>query len=120
MQEQAQAMQLQQLQTYLQYVEEQLQELAKARDAIDELTKETAGKKAYVPLTNGIYVRATLQQNNNFLINAGNNVLTELDAEKTKEILGQQQEELTKAQEQLVQQFTAMYEAYLQEQMTGQ
>ena len=53
--------QLQQMQQYLQALEEQMQEVSNAIASMAELEKIKAGTETYVPLTNGIFVKAKLE-----------------------------------------------------------
>lgn len=112
--------QLQQLQQYMQLLEEQTQETAKATESITEMTQVKENAEAFVPVTNGIYVKAKIVDTKEFLINVGNNVVTAQTAENAKKLLREQQEELEKAQESLVKQFSEMYQQYIQLQLETQ
>ena len=105
--------QLQQLQHYLQALEEQTLEVERAIESMEAIANTPAGTPTYVPLTSGIYVKARLENNDTVLINAGNNVVTEQTMEQAKTILLEQQEELRNTQEQLGKQFTESYQHYL-------
>lgn len=118
--DQEHTMRLQHYQQYLQMLEEQTQEVAKALESIEELQKTSPGTQAYVPLTNGIYIKATLQDNKEFLINAGNNIITAQTGAQAKKLLHEQQQELEKAQERISKQFSELYQEYLQLQIRSQ
>ena len=111
--------QLQHLQQYLQAVEEQLQETEAAIISIDELSKMN-NANAYVPMTSGIYVKATLSDTQSFLLNVGNNLITAHSATEAKQMLGEQLDELRQAQEQLTKQFSEAYQHYISAHMEAQ
>ena len=69
--------QLQQMQGYMQMLEEQTQEIARAINSIDELQGVKKGTEMYVPMTNGIMIKAKVEDASKFLINVGNDVVTE-------------------------------------------
>ena len=110
---------LQQLQGYLQQVEEQVQEVTAALESMDEI-QGTEGSEAYVPLTSGIYVKARIEDASRFLINVGQGVTTSKSLDETKQLLEDQQSELQETQEKLVQQFSEAYQRYVNLQMQGQ
>lgn len=114
------SMQLQQFQQYLQMLEEQTQEVAKALESMEAIKHTTPGTPAYVPLTNGIYVKATLEKTDEFLINAGNNIISTQTPEQAKKLLTDQQKELAEAQEKMSKQFSEMYQHYLHLQISMQ
>jgi prefoldin alpha subunit len=110
-------MQIQQVQQYLEALEMQTQEVANALSSMEELEKLPKGTTAYVPLTNGIFVKAKLETTKEYLINIGNNITTVKNPEETKKILQEQQEELGRVQQHMVEQFSQMYQQYLALQM---
>lgn len=110
---------LQQLQRYIEQVEEQVQEVSAALESMDEIQGQE-GSEAYVPLTSGIYVKARIEDVSRFLINVGQGVTAAKSLEETKRILQDQQSELEKAQEGLSKQFSEAYQRYVNLQMQGQ
>ncbi|MBD3209017.1 prefoldin subunit alpha [Candidatus Woesearchaeota archaeon] len=111
------AARLQQLQSYLQVLEEQTQETANALEHMDTIAQVEPGTPAYVPLTNGIYIKANLEKTNEFLLNTGKNTVTAQSPAEAKRLLQEQQEELRKAQEDMTQQFTELYRQYMELQL---
>ncbi|MBN1275471.1 prefoldin subunit alpha [Candidatus Woesearchaeota archaeon] len=109
--------QLQQLQGYLQLLEEQAQEVARAIVSIDELQGVRKDTEMYVPLTNGIMVKARMEDASRLLINVGNDVITEHTPEQAKEILQEQQSGLGETQQSLIKQFSELYQRYIQLQL---
>ena len=114
---QSTATELQRLQHYLQALEEQTMEVAKALESIEQIQQEKEGTQAYVPLTNGIYIKAKLEDTKEFLINAGNNIITAHTPQEAAKLLQEQQAELEKAQEQLSERFSSIYQEYLRLQL---
>ena len=112
------SMQLQQFQQYLQMLEEQTQEVAKALESMEAIRQATPGTQAYVPLTNGIYIKAKIEKTDEFLINVGNNTITAQTPEKAKTLLQDQQQELEQAQERMSKQFSELYQQYMQLQIS--
>lgn len=114
------SMQLQQLEQYMRMLEEQTQELALARESMQSIQTIKPGTETYVPLTNGIYVKATLDTTNEFLMNIGNNVITAQTPAQAEALLAEQEEELVRAQENLSKQFSDLYQKYIQTQISIQ
>jgi prefoldin alpha subunit len=110
---QATGMQLQQLQHYMQAVEEQLQETSRTLESLEELEQLDKETDAYVPLTSGIYVKARIEAPKKLLINVGNRTISSQSPAQAKKLLKAQQAELEHTQEGLTEQFTQLYEEYV-------
>jgi prefoldin alpha subunit len=55
-----------------------------------------------VPLSSGIYAKAGLKENKNFIVNVGANIALVKDADSTKKLIEDQIDEIKKLQENLV------------------
>ncbi len=55
-----------------------------------------------MPLNQGIYAKAELKNNKDFLVNVGSNVSVKKNIEDTKKLISNQIEEIKKLQEQMV------------------
>lgn len=104
--------QLQQLQTYMQMLEEQIQDVTLAIENLDEITNVKKGTEIYAPLTSGVFVKATLATNQELLINVGNNIIVQKTPAEAQTILKGQLAELQEAQQGMVQRFSDLYQEY--------
>lgn len=111
--------QMNQLQHYSEVLEQQLQEIEDSILAINELVNINNGEEMFVPLTNGVFVKANFLKSDSLLVNIGNQVLVEKDLESTKTLLGTQKIELEKYQDQMIQQLSSMYQRYVELQISA-
>jgi prefoldin alpha subunit len=101
-------MQFQQLQQHIKQTQHQLEgieqhmmEAVVAKNGIDELQKAKVGSEMLVPITSGIFVKASLLNNSEVLMNVGGKTVVSKDFKKAKMLLEGQIEEMQKAQEKL-------------------
>lgn len=85
----------------LQHVEKQMQELDTVSENIEEISKEK-NKKILVPIHNGVFIKAKLEDTENFMVNVGSNVSVKKTRKDTQELLEQQREELSNYKQQLI------------------
>ncbi len=62
---------IQMFERYLEEIEMQSQELERIKDAIVEFSKTKKGTETLVPLANGIFFKAKIDDNTKFIVNIG-------------------------------------------------
>ncbi len=92
--------QIKQLQRQLELIANQMIELSVTKNSLDELSKIAIGKEIFVPLSTGVYTKASIKETNELLVNVGANVLVKKDVESTKMLIQNQIEEVKKVQKQ--------------------
>jgi len=80
----------------------QLMELTVTSQSLEDMKKVKQGTEILVPLSSGIYAKAELKDNQNFIVNVGSNVTTLKDVDSTKKLIQDQIDEINNIQEQLV------------------
>ncbi len=93
---------IKQLQKQLELVTQHLIELTVTSNSLDEFNKLSAGKEIFVPLSSGIFSKATLKDTSELLVNVGANVVVKKDVIATKKLIQNQMEEIKKTQKQIV------------------
>ncbi|MBT4539807.1 prefoldin subunit alpha [Candidatus Woesearchaeota archaeon] len=92
--------QLEQLQEQLNQVQQQLAELSISKSAVEELTSIEKGTEILTPIANGVFVKASLQNNDKLIVNVGSGVTVERNPTEVVKLLAEQEVGL---QDQLVQ-----------------
>lgn len=95
--------QLQELQKQLQMLEEQIVETAYTKETLDELQNLPAGSQILVPVSSGIYAKATLGATDELLVNVGSGAAVMKGVAGTKDMLDSQMEDVQRLRLQLVQ-----------------
>lgn len=90
------------LQQQLQMVDQNQAELESAIQAIQDIHKAKIGCEMFTPVSSGIFVKASLKENTQFLIAVGSNVAVEKTSEETMSLLKKQNEEITNLREEMV------------------
>ena len=85
----------------LQTVEKQMQDLDKVVEDINEISKEK-NKQILVPIHNGVFIKAKLEDSENFMVNIGSNISVKKTKKDTQDLLEQQREELSNYKQQLI------------------
>ena len=93
---------IRQLQKQLEAVTQQLIELTITSSSLDEFNKTKPGKEIFVPLSSGIFAKASIKDTSGLLVNVGANVVVQKDVASTKKLIQKQMEEIKKIQEQMV------------------
>ena len=88
--------QFKQLQKYLETFEEQLASLAALKESLNEFSGLKKGERILAPLTNGIFIRATLDSPSELLINVGQNTVAVKSVPEGVEMLEGQESEIRK------------------------
>lgn len=82
----------------------QLMELMVTSQSLEDVKKIEQGTEILVPLSSGIYAKAELKGNKNFIVNVGSNIALVKDIDSTKRLIESQIDEIKKLQENLVKQ----------------
>ena len=96
--------QIKQLENQSTALNNQLIELIVTDQSLDDLKKTDKGAEILVPLSSGIYTKAELKDNKNFIVNVGSNIALTKDLDATKILIKDQIDEIKKLQENLVNQ----------------
>ncbi|MBI2653770.1 prefoldin subunit alpha [Candidatus Woesearchaeota archaeon] len=99
---------IKQLQQQLELVTSQFMELNATNRTLDEFTKIEVGKEIFVPLSSGIFAKASIKDSSELLVNVGANVAVNKDIPSTKKIIQNQIEEVKKVQKHMVEQLERM------------
>jgi len=98
-------LQMQVYQKQMKQVEEQLEgvnrkegEIHFIKETMDEIKKAEKGKKILVPISNGIFIKAQVDNTEDLLVNVGSDVIVKKDIEETKKMMDAQLIELKKFQ----------------------
>ncbi len=87
--------QIEQVSNHVEALNQQNAELEISQKAIQELQKTSPNTEILAPIANGIFFKTELKDNQNLIINVGNNVTVEKSMDKVVTLLEQQKEQLT-------------------------
>ena len=93
--------QMKQIQKHLELMEEGLGELISAQESLKEIGTLKEGTQILLPLTNGVFAKAQLADQNMFLVNVGAGVVVGKTLEQVQKLLEDQAEEMAKQQHEL-------------------
>ena len=99
---------IKQLQTQLEAVTNQLIELHSTSNSLDDFNKINAAKDVFVPLSSGIFAKASIKDTSELLVNVGANVAVKKDTASTKKLIQIQMEEIKKIQKHMVEELEKM------------
>lgn len=102
--------QMKHVQKQVEAIERQAMELDDVQQSLDELGSSKQGADMFVPITNGIFLKARLEDNKKLAVNVGSNTVVSKDIPSTKAMLAEQAMEMRKFQTELVEQFEKMSE----------
>ena len=91
-----------QLQQQLEAVTRQLIELHGTGNSLEEFKKIDSGKEIFVPLSSGIFAKASVQDTSELLVNVGAGVAVKKDVASTKLLIQTQIDEIKKIQKHMV------------------
>ena len=94
--------QIKQLQKQLEALMGQLVELSVTSNGLEEFNKIKTEKEVFVPLSSGIFAKASIKDTSSLLVNVGANVVVQKDVLSTKKLIQNQMEELKKIQNQMM------------------
>ncbi|MAG91626.1 prefoldin subunit alpha [Candidatus Woesearchaeota archaeon] len=92
---------IKQLQKQLEVVTNQLMELSVTSNGLEEFKKINDDNEIFVPLSSGIFAKASVKDKSKLLVNVGANVAVQKDVPSTKKLIHTQIEELTKIQKRI-------------------
>jgi prefoldin alpha subunit len=85
---------IKELQSQIETLDEQSVELAYIQQSIDDLKKAERGSTVLVPLSNGIFAKATLEESDKLLVNVGSNIVVGKTYDQTKDMMAAQTKDL--------------------------
>ena len=85
---------IKEVQKQAQMVEQQLAELITNAQSIEEFKKVKKGDEILVPISSGIFIKAELKDNNEFLVNVGADTVVKKGIDSTKELMEKQVEDM--------------------------
>ena len=86
--------QIKQVQEQLEAVEQKKQELEDAAEGVSQLKNASKGAKMLAPVTDGIFVKTTLESTDEVLVNVGSDICVKKTVEEATSILRAKQQEL--------------------------
>jgi prefoldin alpha subunit len=78
---------IKQLQSQLEMITHQLIELNATSNSLNEFNNLSAGKEMFVPLSSGIFAKASIKDTSELLVNVGANVAVKKDVNSTKKLI---------------------------------
>ncbi|MEK6967304.1 MAG: prefoldin subunit alpha [Nanoarchaeota archaeon] len=102
---------LRQVQQQLQMLDEQSSELDRMADGLGDLKDSKIGSNLLVPVSEGIFARATLSNSETLLVNVGSNVIVEKTIDETRQLLQDRNAELRLHREELKKQNKELFDA---------
>lgn len=95
--------QIRQIQKQLQELENQVLEIMYVQQSLDDLKEVKVGKEILVPVSNGIFAKAALKENNELLVNVGANTVVSKDVDSVKKMLEENINEIKKLETRFLQ-----------------
>jgi len=86
--------QMKEIQKQTQVVEQQLVELTTTTQSLEDFKKTNKGDEILVPISSGIFAKAGLKDNKEFLVNVGADTIVKKDIDSTKKLIEKQVEEM--------------------------
>ena len=83
--------QIEQISEHAEMLNKQMGELDITRNALKELSRTKANTEIIAPLSNGIFVKAELKENNKLIVNVGSNITVEKTVEQVITLLSKQE-----------------------------
>ena len=93
--------QLKQLQKNIQIFEQQLTELESVHEGLDEAGKLKPGSEMLTAFANGIFLKTTLKDTDELIVNVGANIAVPKSVAETKQLIEKQKKEITELKEKL-------------------
>lgn len=95
--------QIRQIQKQMQELENQIMEIMYVQQSLYDLKDVKVGKEILVPVSSGIFAKATLKENNELLVNVGANTVVKKDVNSVKELLQGNINEIKKLEQHFLQ-----------------
>lgn len=99
---------IKQMQAQLEALTHQLFELHSTSNSLDEFRKIDAGKEIFVPLSSGIFAKASVKDTSELLVNVGANTVVKKDVDSAKKLIQNQIEEVKKIQKHMINELEKM------------
>jgi prefoldin alpha subunit len=114
--------QIKKLQEEFGKVEQQIKDLTELQNNLDTFAEQEPGSESFIPISNGIFVKATIKETDSFLINVGSNVAVPKSKDEAKELIKNQQKELQDYREEILQKVTELdtHAAEIEKKVLGQ
>ena len=87
--------QIEQIQQHIEMMNQQKVELEISKNALETLGDTDVGTDVLAPVANGIFMKATLSDNQKLVVNVGSNVTTEKTVQEVIGLLGEQDQKVT-------------------------
>ena len=94
--------QIKQLESQGTALSSQLMELTATNQSLEDMKKINKGAEILVPLSSGIYTKAEIKDNKNFIVNVGSGTAVVKDIDTTKKLIETQVNEIEKLQKNLI------------------
>lgn len=101
---------LEQVQQFLQKLDQQSQEVTELIKAIEEFHKLKEGSEIWFPIANGLFAQGILSNTNTLKINVGKGVIVNRTIKETTELIQNQLDELINQQKLTAQQQEVIYD----------
>lgn len=102
--------QMKHVQKQVEAIERQAAELEEVQQSLDALATSKQGSEMWAPISNGIFLKARLEDNKMLAVNVGGSTVVRKDIPATKAMLAEQAADMRKFQTDLVRQFEQMAE----------
>jgi len=98
--------QIKQMQAQYEQVDEQIGGLKNLIEMLKNLKEVKEGHEVYIPVSNGIFLKANSINSDDYLVNVGSNVAVPKTSEATQELIDKQINELENYKQELIMQIT--------------
>ena len=99
---------IKQLQKQLEMVTQQIMEVASTSGSLDEFKNVKEGTEILVPVSSGIFAKASIKDSSELLVNVGSGVVVKKDIASAKKLLEGQVDEMRKVQKHMVNELEKM------------
>ena len=93
---------IKQMQAQLEDITHQLIELHSTSNSLDEFKKINAGTEIFLPLSSGIFAKASVKDTSELLVNVGSNTVVKKDVDSAKTLIKNQIEEMKRIQNHMI------------------
>lgn len=93
---------IKQMQAQLEAITHQLIELHSTSNSLDEFKKINVGTEIFLPLSSGIFAKASVKDTSELLVNVGSNTVVKKDVDSAKTLIKNQLEEMKRIQNHMI------------------
>ena len=93
--------QIQQIQKQVELIENQLQELIVTKEALQTIGETKEGNEILVPIASGIFIKATIEDNKDVLVNVGSGTAVKKSLDEASKLIEEQEKDLVDFKEEL-------------------